>query len=152
MRYVPFLTFVQLPTHIRYTKDLSFSHVGIIHLESINRLLFTFMRLWKKEISVCFDQYYNKRRWIACVLSRLSCPTLRDLMDCSLLLCPRNSPGKNTWVDCPVLCSSRDLPNPEIEPVSPALAGRFFTASTTWKAQLEEELLSINLITLYFCY
>ena len=82
-----FLTFVQLPTHITYTKDLSFSHVGTIHLESVNRLFFTFLRLWKKEISVCFDQYYNKRRWIACVLSCLPCPTLRDPMDCSLPGC-----------------------------------------------------------------
>ena len=34
--------------------------------------------------------------------------------------------------------SSRDLPHPEIEPaslMSPALAGKFFTASTTWEAQ-----------------
>ena len=27
-----------------------------------------------------------------------------------------------------------DLPDPEIEPASPALAGRFFTTSTTWEA------------------
>ena len=27
-----------------------------------------------------------------------------------------------------------DLPNPGIEPVSTALAGRFFTTSTTWEA------------------
>ena len=34
--------------------------------------------------------------------------------------------------------SPGDLPNPEIEPkfpVSPALAGRFFTTSTTWEAK-----------------
>ena len=29
-----------------------------------------------------------------------------------------------------------DLPNPGIKPVSPALAGRFFTTSATWEAQL----------------
>ena len=37
------------------------------------------------------------------------------------------------WVAMP---SSRDLPNSGIEPVSlmtPALAGRFFTTSTTWE-------------------
>ena len=37
-----------------------------------------------------------------------------------------------------------DLPNPGIEPVSlmsPALASRFFTTSTTWEAYLEGELL-----------
>ena len=35
--------------------------------------------------------------------------------------------------------SSRDLPNPGIEPMSlmsPALAGGFFSTSTTWEAQL----------------
>ena len=38
------------------------------------------------------------------------------------------------WVAIPF---SRDLPNPGIEPtslLSPALAGRFFTTSTTWEA------------------
>ena len=29
-----------------------------------------------------------------------------------------------------------DLPNPGIEPASPALAGRFFTTSTTWEAHI----------------
>ena len=34
------------------------------------------------------------------VLVTQSCPTLFDLMDCSLrLLCPWDSPGKNTGVD-----------------------------------------------------
>ena len=36
--------------------------------------------------------------------------------------------------------SSRDLPDPGIEPVSlasPALAGGFFTSSATWEALLE---------------
>ena len=28
-----------------------------------------------------------------------------------------------------------DLPDPEIEPASPALAGEFFTSSATWEAQ-----------------
>ena len=27
-----------------------------------------------------------------------------------------------------------DLPDPGVEPLSPALAGRFFTTSATWKA------------------
>ena len=36
------------------------------------------------------------------VLVTQSCPTLCDPMDCSLpwLLCPWNSPGKNTGMDC----------------------------------------------------
>ena len=61
------MTFVQLLTHIRYTKDLlTFSNVGIIHLEGFNRLLFTFMRLWEKERSICFDHYYNKKMNCMC--------------------------------------------------------------------------------------
>ena len=59
-----------------------------------------------------------------------SCPTLCDLMDCSL---PGSSvhgifPGKNTEVGCRFLLQG-NLPNPGIEPISPAspaLAGRFF--------------------------
>ena len=61
--------------------------------------------------------------------------TLSDPMDCSL-------PGSSVheilqtrileWVAIPF---SRDLPHPEMEPtslMSPALAGRFSTTSTTW--------------------
>ena len=54
------------------------------------------------------------------------CPTLSDSMDCSL-------PGSSVYVtfrqeywsglSSP---SPGDLPKPEIEPISPALAGRFF--------------------------
>ena len=48
------------------------------------------------------------------------------------LLCPWDSPGKNSGVGYHVL---GDLPNPGIEPtsvLSPALTGRFLTTSTTW--------------------
>ena len=51
------------------------------------------------------------------------------------LLCPRNSPGKNTGECCHALGS---LPNPGIEPMSltsPASTGGFFTTSATWEAQ-----------------
>ena len=42
---------------------------------------------------------------------------------------------KLEWIAMP---SSRDVPNPGVKPMSltsPALAGRFFTTSTTWEAQ-----------------
>ena len=75
----------------------------------------------------------------ACVLAKLlqSCPTLCDPMDCSL---PDSSIHEILqmrileWIAMP---SSRDLPDPSIEPTSftfPVLAGGFFTTSTTWKA------------------
>ena len=65
----------------------------------------------------------------------VSQPCLCDPMDCS-------PPGSSDhgilqarlleWIAIPF---SRDLPNPEMEPMSlmsPALAGRFFTTSATW--------------------
>ena len=42
-------------------------------------------------------------------------------------LCPWGFPGKNTEVGCHFLLQRIFLPDPEIEPTSPALAGRFFT-------------------------
>ena len=51
------------------------------------------------------------------------------------LLCPWDSLGKITGVECHALWNLRD---PGIEPrslTSPALASRFFTTSTTWEAQ-----------------
>ena len=50
------------------------------------------------------------------------------------LLCPWDSPGKNTGVGSHALLQG-NLPDPGIELVSltsPALAGRFFTANVTW--------------------
>ena len=49
-----------------------------------------------------------------------------------MLLCPRDSPGKNTrvWLPFPPsgdLPPSGNLPNPGIEPASPAVAGGLFT-------------------------
>ena len=70
--------------------------------------------------------------------AQLICPTFCDAIDCSLpgSSCPWNFSGKNTGVDCH-FPPPGDFPNPGIELeslVSFALAGRFFTTSTTWKA------------------
>ena len=42
------------------------------------------------------------------------------------VFCPWDFPGKNTGVGCHFLLQG-DLPNPGVEPASPALAGGFFT-------------------------
>ena len=67
-----------------------------------------------------------------------SCPALCDLWTvASQLLCPWDSPGKNTGEGLP-FSSPGDLPKPRIKPASlmfPALAGRFITTSATWEAQ-----------------
>ena len=52
------------------------------------------------------------------------------------LLCPWDSPGKNTAVGCHGALHGV-FPDPGIKPTflrSPALAGVFFTASATWEA------------------
>ena len=41
------------------------------------------------------------------------------------------------WVAIP---SPGDLPDPEIEPGSPALAGGFFTTGATWESQEESQV------------
>ena len=69
-----------------------------------------------------------------CAKSLQSCLTLCDPMEPTRLLCPWDSPGKNTRVGCH-FPSPGDLPNPGMEPMSlmsPALAGKFFTTSATW--------------------
>ena len=61
-----------------------------------------------------FYSYNLPCNLIMCVLLARSCAALCNCMDCSptKLLCPWNSPGKNTGVDPP----PGDLPNPGIEP------------------------------------
>ena len=53
------------------------------------------------------------------------------------LLCPRDSPGKNTGVGCHSLLQGI-FPTQESNPhlLSPALAGGFFTTSATWEGAL----------------
>ena len=64
-----------------------------------------------------------------CVLLAQSCLTLYDPMD--RLLCPWNSPGKNTGVGLP-FPSPGDLPDLGIEPMSPALQADALTSELRW--------------------
>ena len=63
--------------------------------------------------------------------------TLCDSMDCSLLASSVYGILQARVLECVAMLSSRGLsPNPGIEPEflkSPALAGMFFTTSTTWE-------------------
>ena len=62
----------------------------------------------------------------------LSRNQLCDPVDPTRLFCPWDSPGKITGE---LLCPPPgDLPNPETEPTSPALAGGFFTTAPPGKA------------------
>ena len=53
----------------------------------------------------------------------------------AMLLCSWDFPGKNTGVGSHFLLQG-NLPDPEIEPRSPALAGTFFTAELPGKPLL----------------
>ena len=71
---------------------------------------------------------------VLCVCTRtcvFSCSVMSDPMEYSLpgSSCPCDFPGKNKQVSWSVLPfpSPGDLPRPRIEPLSPALAGRFLT-------------------------
>ena len=53
----------------------------------------------------------------------------------SRLLCPWDSPGKNTGVGCHFLLTG-DLSDPGMEPAVPALTGGFFTTEPPGKSQI----------------
>ena len=70
------------------------------------------------------------------VLSRFSLTVRPYGLEPARLLCPWDSPGKDTGVCCHALLQW-NLPNSGIEPTSfiaPALAGGFFIISITWEA------------------
>ena len=68
----------------------------------------------------------------------LSCFSCAQLFDTLWMVahCPWDTPGKNTGVVCHYLPPGNlpDLGIKPTSPVSPALAGGFFTTITTWEA------------------
>jgi len=46
----------------------------------------------------------------------------------------------------------KDLPDPEMEPASPALAGGFFTTSATWEAPKEHQDLANLKLLVYLLF
>ena len=63
------------------------------------------------------------------------CPTLGYPMDCSLPGFCVHGILQARILGCVTMPSPRGSSQPEIEPVCPALAGRFFTTGATWEAQ-----------------
>ena len=78
---------------------------------------------------------YHTLTVYTCMHAKLlqSCPILCDAMDCRRFRCPWDSPNKNIGVGGHALLQgifSTQGSNPCL--MSPALAGGFFTISTTW--------------------
>ena len=68
-----------------------------------------------------------------------SCPTLCDPMDYSPQSSSVHGIFRQEYRRGLPFPSPRNLPDPRIEPaLVPALAGRFFTTSTTWEAHLTQ--------------
>ena len=67
------------------------------------------------------------------VLVVQSYPTLCDPMDCSLPGSSVHGILQARMLERVAMPPPGDLPNPGIEPAPPALAGGFFTVSTTWE-------------------
>ena len=83
-------------------------------------------------VSICQSIHLST---CVCMYARL-CWTPCHSMDCS-------PPGSFVYgifqgriLEQVAISYQRDLPDPGIEPASPALAGEFFTTSTTWEAHL----------------
>ena len=75
--------------------------------------------------------------YVKLVLVTQSCMTLCDPLDCSArLLCPWDSPIKNSWVGCHSLLQGI-FPTQYLTQVS-CIAGRFFTIWATSEAQVME--------------
>ena len=80
-----------------------------------------------------------------------SCLTLCDLMDCSPLGSSVHEILQARILEWVAIFSSRGYSHPGIEPVfpaSPALAGRFFTTSSTWEALVSDMGSNILCVTL----
>ena len=76
-----------------------------------------------------------------CVHAQL-CPTFCDPVDYSSPVSSLHGIVQARILDWVTSSCSKGLPNPEIKPMSPefpALAGRFFTTSTTWEAPERRE-------------
>ena len=86
---------------------------------------------------------------VCCAKSLQLCPTLCNDRDCNPLgFSVQRIPGAKIleWIlqPCP---SPGDLPNPGTKPESlksPALAGRFFTASATWEAFISDDKVDLT--------
>ena len=86
--------------------------------------------------------------WISAWMRAKSLQSCLTLWPCRLL-CPWDSPGKNTGVGCHALLQGIfpiQRSNPRLLQL-PALAGRFFTTSATWEVFRREYLFSKDGVT-----
>ena len=117
---------------------------GILQARILEWVAFPFSRGFSRprdqtQVSCIAGGFFTN--WATGEALRCAC-TLQCGLQSARLLCPWDSPGKNTGVG--LLCPpTEDLPNQGTEPaslMSPALVGGFFTTSATCEAQLRRYL------------
>ena len=116
-----------LASSIQYSDSVTHTH---IHMHFLIHILFHYGLLQNIEhSSLCWQ-------WVqVCVLSCFSCIFMSQWTVSHQASLSMEFSRQQYWSGLP--CSpSGDLPDPEIKPMSlmsPALAGNFFTTSTTWE-------------------
>ena len=94
----------------------------------------------KQTLKFCFSKYFHnlkKKSYclliFCCLVTKLyPTPLQPHVLQPARLLCPWDSPGKNTGVGCH-FPSPGDLPDPGIEPMSPVLTDGLFTTEPPGK-------------------
>ena len=148
-KHLSMILFIKIRKQVSKTEDVtrdlwhSWLFTNVLSLPTLNPSLKPFFTLtfieffqWYLRCRMSFCKTLNPHVgvcWVASVVSN-------SLWPCrpwpTRLLCPWDSPGKNTGVGLPCPPPG-DLPNPGIESTSltsSAMAGRFFTTSATWEA------------------
>jgi len=148
-KHLSMILFIKIRKQVSKKEDVtrglwhSWLFTNVLSLPTLNPSLKPFFTLtfieffqWYLRCRMSFYKTLNPHVgvcWVASVVSN-------SLWPCrpwpTRLLCPWDSPGKNTGMGLPCPPPG-DLPNPGIESTSltsSAMAGRFFTTSATWEA------------------
>ena len=94
-------------------------------------------RFFRSSLSLVVSDFFPLNFTCCCLVAKL-CPTLCNPMDCQAPLSMGFS-RQACWSELS-FPSPWDLPNPGIEPWSPALAGGFFSAEPPGKPKLHTQL------------
>jgi len=95
----------------------------------------------RKKREPCDILHYCEIQVIYSCLVTQSCLTLCDPMDCSPSASSVHQISQARILEWVAISSPGDLPDPEVESMSPALAGRFFTSAPSGKPTSVSSLL-----------
>ena len=108
------------------------------------------MRLWPSVLFLIGNPCFPS--WLCCWLVTVSCPTLRDPMDYRPPGSPVHGISQGGILERVAISPPVDLPDPGVQstsPVSPALAGRFFTTEPPGRPSLGSGRTQVKNPTIY---